>query len=73
MDEATASIDYQTEKIIQTAMKKLFKDSTVLTIAHRIETITSYDKVLILNKGEVEAFDTPTNLKHKLNCTSVFK
>jgi len=44
MDEATSSIDFKTEEIIQKALNNLFKKSTVITIAHRIKTIIDYDK-----------------------------
>ena len=66
MDEATASIDLKTESIIQNAVETLFKDSTVITIAHRIKTVLKCDRILKLNKGEIEAFDTPEELT-KLN------
>jgi len=44
MDEATANIDIKTEEIIQNAINALFKNSTIITIAHRIKTIINYDK-----------------------------
>jgi len=44
MDEATANIDLKTEQNIQNAINKLFKHSTIITIAHRIKTIIDYDK-----------------------------
>lgn len=44
MDEATANIDMKTEEIIQKALTNILKDSTVITIAHRIKTIINYDK-----------------------------
>ena len=51
MDEATANIDVKTEVAIQKLIHEEFKDSTVLTIAHRLNTIINSDKVLVLNKG----------------------
>jgi ABC-type multidrug transport system fused ATPase/permease subunit len=66
MDEATASIDFKTESIIQNAVESLFKNSTVIIIAHRLNTVLKCDRILKLNKGEIEAFDTPEELK-KLN------
>lgn len=49
MDEATASIDEATDHIIQTMIKQEFSNTTVLTIAHRINTIINYDKLMILD------------------------
>ena len=65
MDEATASIDYETEEIIQKSIDELLKGSTVLTIAHRIKTIIKYDKILCLDQGKIEDFDSPDNLLKK--------
>ncbi len=62
MDEATANIDFKTESIIQTAITEFLQKSTVFTIAHRIKTIINYDKILVLNDGEIAEFDTPKNL-----------
>ena len=62
MDEATASIDYKTEEIIQKAINELLNESTFITIAHRIKTILNYDKILTLDNGIVVDFDTPKNL-----------
>jgi ATP-binding cassette subfamily C (CFTR/MRP) protein 1 len=62
MDEATANIDFKTESIIQTAITEFLHKSTVFTIAHRIKTIINYDKILVLNDGEIAEFDTPQNL-----------
>jgi len=67
MDEATANIDYQTEKNIQDSLNKLLKDSTIITIAHRIKTILSYDKILVLENGKIIEYDTPTNLLNDKN------
>lgn len=57
MDEATASIDYNTDAKIQETVHDL--KSTTITIAHRLQTIIDYDKVLVLEKGEVKEFDHP--------------
>ena len=51
MDEATASIDYNTDSKIQETIREL--KSTIITIAHRLQTIVDYDKVLVLDKGRV--------------------
>ncbi|KAL1970957.1 hypothetical protein VTN77DRAFT_2791 [Rasamsonia byssochlamydoides] len=58
MDEATASIDYATDAKIQETLREL-KDSTIITIAHRLQTIIDYDKVLVLDHGKVIEFDHP--------------
>ena len=65
MDEATASIDYKTEEMIQKAISDLLNDSTFITIAHRIKTIINYDKILVLSNGEIVEYDTPQNLLDK--------
>ncbi len=62
MDEATSNIDYQTEQKIQKSFQNFLKHSTTLTIAHRINTIISYDKILVLEKGKIVEYDTPKNL-----------
>ncbi len=67
MDEATANIDFQTEEKIQKSLHDLIKDSTILTIAHRIKTIISYDKILVLDNGKTVEFDSPKNLLNDKN------
>ena len=66
MDEATASIDYATDAKIQDTLREL-KGSTIITIAHRLQTIVDYDKVLVLEKGEVAEFGPPWELIAKEN------
>lgn len=62
VDEATSNIDLKTEQMITEAMKNCFADSTVLVIAHKIQTIMDSDKVLVMSQGQVTEFDTPKNL-----------
>lgn len=62
MDEATAAVDYETDRLIQETIREEFVDVTVLTIAHRIQTIIDYDRVLVLDKGLVVEFENPTQL-----------
>ncbi|KAI8590273.1 P-loop containing nucleoside triphosphate hydrolase protein [Geranomyces variabilis] len=62
LDEASASIDYVADALIQKAIRETFKSSTVLTIAHRIRSIADYDRVLVLDSGAVVEYDTPANL-----------
>jgi len=47
MDEATASVDRQTDSLVQKAVRECFAESTVLTIAHRIETVIDYDRIMV--------------------------
>ena len=61
MDEATASIDYATDSKIQDTLRDV-RESTILTIAHRLQTIIDYDKVLVLDKGKVIEYDAPWEL-----------
>jgi ABC-type multidrug transport system fused ATPase/permease subunit len=60
MDEATASIDYATDAKIQETIREI--KNTTITIAHRLQTIIDYDKVLVLDKGEVVEFGAPWDL-----------
>ena len=66
MDEATASIDYATDSEIQETLREL-KDNTIITIAHRLQTIIDYDKVLVLDKGEVVEYADPWELIQREN------
>ena len=59
LDEATANVDYQTDHLIQDVIRNRFKESTVLTIAHRLNTIMDYDKVIVIDQGRVVEFDKP--------------
>jgi ATP-binding cassette subfamily C (CFTR/MRP) protein 1 len=62
MDEATSSIDYKTESLIQKSLEKSLKDSTVITIAHRIKTIINYDRIIVLQSGELIEQGSPRQL-----------
>lgn len=64
---ATASVDQETDQRMQQVLINEFKDSTLLIIAHRLNTIMNCDRILVLNKGKVEEFDTPENLLKKVN------
>ncbi|XP_062915140.1 multidrug resistance-associated protein 1 isoform X1 [Mobula hypostoma] len=62
LDEATAAVDLETDKLIQSTIRNQFDECTVLTIAHRLNTIMDYTRVLVLDKGQVVEFDTIPNL-----------
>jgi ABC-type multidrug transport system fused ATPase/permease subunit len=62
LDEATASLDAQTDLMIQEAIKKNFGELTMLTIAHRLNTIIESDRVLVMDAGCLVEFDEPIKL-----------
>ncbi|KAJ3202462.1 hypothetical protein HDU67_000543, partial [Dinochytrium kinnereticum] len=62
MDEATANVDYETDALIQKALREDFATATVLTIAHRLNTIMDYDKVMVMDAGKIAELDSPANL-----------
>ncbi|KAK4689734.1 hypothetical protein P7C73_g391, partial [Tremellales sp. Uapishka_1] len=59
LDEATAAVDMETDSKIQETIHREFKGKTLLCIAHRLRTIISWDRVLVMSAGEIEEFDTP--------------
>ena len=62
LDEATASLDVENESLIQEALSELIKDKTVIIIAHRMRTIRSVDKIVLLNEGKIEAMGNDEEL-----------
>ncbi|KAG9012419.1 hypothetical protein FRB94_006034 [Tulasnella sp. JGI-2019a] len=65
LDEATASVDYKTDSAIQEVIASEFNDITLIIIAHRLQTIMSSDKILVLDAGKVVEFDSPAALLKK--------
>ena len=65
LDEATASLDNETDTFLQQMIRKQFANCTTLTIAHRLNTIMDSTRVCVMDQGIVAEFDTPYNLLHK--------
>ncbi|KAL9964378.1 hypothetical protein ACROYT_G028009 [Oculina patagonica] len=62
LDEATAAVDLETDELIQQTIRREFADRTVFTIAHRLNTIMDYTRIMVLDKGFLVEFDSPENL-----------
>ncbi|XP_061693359.1 ATP-binding cassette sub-family C member 4-like [Syngnathoides biaculeatus] len=62
IDEATANVDPRTDELIQRTIRREFRDCTVFTIAHRLNTIIDSDRILVLDEGRIQEFDRPFNL-----------
>uniref|UniRef100_A0A8C0IA39 Multidrug resistance-associated protein 1-like n=1 Tax=Bubo bubo TaxID=30461 RepID=A0A8C0IA39_BUBBB len=62
LDEATASVDMETDNLVQSTIKREFHNCTVLTIAHRLHTVMDSERVLVLDAGRILEYDTPHNL-----------
>ncbi|XP_059928734.1 canalicular multispecific organic anion transporter 1 isoform X3 [Gadus macrocephalus] len=65
LDEATAAVDLETDDLIQTTIRKEFSHCTVLTIAHRLQSIMDSSRVMVLDAGRIVEFDSPENLLEK--------
>ncbi|KAF3843965.1 hypothetical protein F7725_016013 [Dissostichus mawsoni] len=62
LDEATAAVDLETDMLIQSTIRTQFDDCTVLTVAHRLNTIMDYTRVIVMDRGLISEMDTPANL-----------
>ena len=62
MDEANSSFDYRTDLLIQKSLMKSFQGCTLITVAHKIKTILGYDKICVLNDGEIVEMGSPMEL-----------
>lgn len=63
LDEATAAVDVETDAMLQTTLRSsMFKNKTIITIAHRINTILDSDRIIVLDKGRVAEFESPAEL-----------
>lgn len=67
LDEATANVDSETDKFIQETIRDQFANCTVLTIAHRLNTVMDSDRVLVMDAGEAVEFDHPHILLQQPN------
>uniref|UniRef100_A0A1X7U3H7 ABC transporter domain-containing protein n=1 Tax=Amphimedon queenslandica TaxID=400682 RepID=A0A1X7U3H7_AMPQE len=59
LDEATANVDIKTDSIIQEVIREQFSECTILTVAHRLNTVMDYDKIMVLDKGVLVEYDEP--------------
>ena len=69
LDEATSSMDYETDAAVQQILLTQFSHCTIFTVAHRIATVRDYDRILVLSNGEMIELDSPDNLMQNPNST----
>lgn len=67
LDEATANTDPATDELIQATIRSVFRTCTILTIAHRLNTVLDADRILVMDQGELREFDTPYRLLQDSN------
>ena len=65
LDEATANVDHETDQLIQGTIRRKFKHCTVMTVAHRINTIIDFDRIMVMADGKLVEFDSPSSLMDK--------
>jgi ABC-type multidrug transport system fused ATPase/permease subunit len=67
LDEPTANVDAGTDKLLQEAVAKNFRGATIIAVAHRLDTVIDYDKILVLGAGAVLEYGSPHELIEKVN------
>ncbi|TVY14490.1 Canalicular multispecific organic anion transporter 2 [Lachnellula arida] len=65
LDEATSSVDQETDDLMQGIIREVFEDCTLIAVAHRLNTIMDFDRVAVLEGGELMEYDSPANLLAK--------
>jgi ATP-binding cassette subfamily B protein len=70
LDEATSSLDTESEQSIQEALSRLFKGRTVIAIAHRLSTLDSFDRIVVLDRGKIIEDGPPRSLLQGLGAYS---
>ncbi len=65
LDEATSALDSESEMLVQDALSKLMKEKTTIVIAHRLSTVKSADKIIVIDKGKIVAIGTHSELIEK--------
>jgi ATP-binding cassette subfamily C (CFTR/MRP) protein 4 len=65
LDEATSNVDMTTDAFIQTVLREKFRDTTVITVAHRLNTIADYDSVIVMERGRIVESGAPWELIEK--------
>ncbi|KAJ3278861.1 hypothetical protein HDU79_001137 [Rhizoclosmatium sp. JEL0117] len=71
MDEASSSVDQAADLFIQSSIRTHFKNTTVISIAHRVNTIADFDRIMVLDAGRLVEYDSPINLLNRED--SLFK
>jgi len=61
-DEAMANVDNTTDQLLQEAVRRSFQDSTILAVAHRLDTVIDYDLILVIGRGKVLEYGSPAEL-----------
>ena len=69
LDEATSNVDMTTDAFIQKVLKERFADTTVITIAHRLNTVADYDQIIVMDKGKIVELGSPYKL---IQCNGLF-